>query len=325
MKAMLIKEGRLVAGQVPYPVPAADEVVIQVKAAGINRADLLQKAGLYPPPAGAPEWPGLEVAGLVVALGDAVARAGRWQIGDKVCALLAGGGYAEAVAVHQSLLLPVPQGFSFIQAAALPEAFATAYLNLFIEGQAQPGESLLMHAGSSGLASILIPWAKSYGLRVITSLRKKEKAALVEQLGVDHIIYGSSDQTAAALKEQAELGFPVDLVIDCLGGAGMGESLPYLARGARWIMIATLAGDITKLDLRTLYVRGIRLIGSTLRNRPLATKAKIMAGLEQEAWPLLAKGEIVPLIHAVLPLDQAEKAQAILTDSDHVGKVILEV
>ncbi len=325
MQAIIIEDGRLLPAEVSYPVPAADEVIIRIRAAGINRADLLQKAGLYPPPAGAPLWPGLEVAGTVEKMGEEAAQTSKWRLGDTVCALLAGGGYAEAVAVHHSLLLPVPAGMTFVQAAALPEAFATAYLNLFIEGQARPGETLLMHAGSSGLASILIPLAKNSGLRVITSLRKKEKARLIEHLGADHIIFGSSDQTAAALKEQAEQGYPVDLVIDCLGGEKMGESLPYLARGARWIMIATLAGDVTRLDLKTLYVKGIRLIGSTLRNRPLEVKARIMDGLARDAWPLLADGTIVPTIHAVLPLVEAEKAQAILEESDHVGKVILEV
>jgi len=326
MKAILIgTQKQLTWTDVPDPVMQDDEVLIEIHAAALNRADLMQRAGQYPPPPGCPEWMGLEVSGIIRAVGPIAAQKSTWKTGDAVCALLGGGGYAEAVAVRYDMLMPIPDGISLIEAAALPEAFATAYLNLFIEGQAKPGETLLMHAGASGLASVVIPMAKSFGLRVITSVLSAEKARSIAHLHADVIIDSSCQQTADVLREQSELGFRVDLAIDCLGSASMGECLPHLARGARWIMIATLAGDLTEINLRTIYTRGIRLIGSTLRSRPPEVKAQILAGLVEKVWPKVATGDVRPTIYRTLPIQQAEEAHAILERGENVGKVILTV
>ncbi|NLO35018.1 MAG: NAD(P)H-quinone oxidoreductase [Clostridiaceae bacterium] len=326
MKAILIgTDKQLIWTDVPDPVMQDDEVLIDIHAAALNRADLMQRAGQYPPPPGCPEWMGLEVSGIVRQVGPVAARNSAWKPGDEVCALLGGGGYAEAVSVRYDMLMPIPDGISLVEAAALPEAFATAYLNLFIEGQAQPGETLLMHAGASGLASVVIPMARSFGLRVITSVLTAEKARSIAHLHADVIIDSSCQRTADVLREQSELGFPVSLAIDCLGSESMGECLPYLARGARWIMIATLAGDLTEINLRTIYTRGIRLIGSTLRSRPPEVKAKILAGLVAKVWPRVTSGDVRPTVYRVLPIQQAEEAHAILERGEHVGKVILTV
>ena len=326
MKAILIgTDKQLIWTDVPDPVMQDDEVLIDIHAAALNRADLMQRAGQYPPPPGCPEWMGLEVSGIVRQVGPVAARNSAWKPGDEVCALLGGGGYAEAVSVRYDMLMPIPDGISLVEAAALPEAFATANQNHFIERQAQPGETLLTHAGASGLASVGIPMARSFGLRVITSVLTAEKARSIAHLHADVIIDSSCQRTADVLREQSELGFPVSLAIDCLGSESMGECLPYLARGARWIMIATLAGDLTEITLRAIYTRGIRLIGSTLRSRPPEVKAKSLAGRVAKVWPRVTSGDVRPTVYRVLPIQQAEEAHAILERGEHVGKVILTV
>jgi NADPH2:quinone reductase len=326
MKAILIDTNKdLIWRDVADPSLKDDEVLVKIHAAALNRADLMQRQGDYPPPPGCPEWMGLEIAGTIVQVGPEAARASTWARGDQVCALLGGGGYAEYVAVRYDMLMPIPAGLTLIEAAALPEAFATAYLNLFIEGGAKAGETLLMHAGASGLASVVIPMAKSFGLRVITSVLSDDKARSISHLGADVIINSSKQNVAAVLKEQADLGYPVDLAIDCLGGDGMGECLPHMARGGRWIMIATLAGDVTNINLKTVFMRGIRLIGSTLRSRTPEFKAQLLAELVRTVWPKIASGEVRPTIYRVLPITQAEEAHAILERGEHVGKVVLTV
>lgn len=326
MKAILIhSDNSLRWDTVPDPVIREDECLVRIEAAALNRADLLQRAGDYPPPPGCPEWMGLEVAGTIEQIGPEAAKQSKWQVGDKVCALLGGGGYAEYVSVRYDMLMPVPENCSVIEAAAMPEAFATAYLNLFIEGGAKAGDTLLMLGGNSGLASVIIPMAKSFGLRVLTTVRSSQKAKAIEHLGADRIIDTSAESIADVLKQEMEAGSPVDIAIDCVGGEEMGKCLHYLSRGARWIMIASLGGNLTQIDLKNIYVRNVRIIGSTLRSRDPRVKAQILAKLVEHVWPKVASGEVRPTIHAVLPIEQAEAAQDILYKGQNVGKVVLTV
>ncbi len=325
MKAILVANDEaktLSWSDVPNPVIKEDEVLVKVAYAALNRADLMQRAGDYPPPPGCPDWMGLEISGEIVEMGP---KAKGWKLGDKVCALLGGGGYAEYVAVKDDMCMPVPENCSMIEAAAMPEAFATAYLNLFIEGKIQEGNTLLMHAGASGLASVIIPMAKAFGIRVITSVLSDEIAKSIAPLGADVIINSSREKTADVLKEQLAQGHGVDVAIDCLGGAHMGECLPYLTHGARWIMIAALAGVKTEIDLKNIYVRNVRIIGSTLRSRTPAVKAQILAQLVRDVWPKVTAGLVKPTIYKVLPITEAAEAHDILQRGENVGKVVLEV
>ena len=316
---------RLAWDAVPDPVLKADEVLIRVHCAALNRADLMQRAGDYPPPPGAPDIMGLEVSGQIEALGEEAADRYPWHVGDRVCALLGGGGYAEYAAVKWSHCMPVPAGLSMEEAAALPEAYATAYLNLIYEGNARPGETLLFTAGGSGLGSAAIPLAKALGLRVITTVTSAKKAQAIADLGADRIVVTSAESLPDALAEEFRAGRGVDVAIDCVGGEAVGQCLPFVNRGARWIMIAALAGNLTQVDLKNLYVKGIRLIGSTLRSRPDAFKSQLLAGLVQTVWPLIEQGQLRPRLYRTLPIQQAEEAQAILQRSENVGKVVLRV
>lgn len=326
MHAITIENDKsLTWSTIPDPVLQADEVLIRVQCAALNRADLMQRAGDYPPPPGAPDTMGLEVSGQIVALGEHAAAQSSLHIGDKVCALLGGGGYAEYAAVKWNHCMPVPAGLSMEEAAALPEAFATAYLNLVHEGNARPGETLLFTAGGSGLGSIAIPLAKALGLRVITTVSSTKKAQSIADLGADRIIVTAEESLPAVLKEEFETGHGVDLAIDCVGGEIMGQCLPYVNRGARWIMIAALAGNLTQVDLKNVYVKGLRIIGSTLRSRPDAFKGQLLANLVQTVWPLIEQGQIRPRIYQTLPITEAEAAHAILQRNENIGKVVLRI
>lgn len=326
MKAILVQNDQsLTWSDVPDPVIKADEVLVEIHAAALNRADLMQRAGDYPPPPGCPEWMGLEIAGVITEMGEEAKEKSDWKIGDKVCALLGGGGYAEAVAVRYDMLMPVPEGCSMVEAAALPEAFATAYLNLFIEGGLKEGNTLLMHAGASGLASVIIPMAKAFGARVITSVLDDEKEKAIAHLKADRIINFAREKTADVLKEELEAGRSVDVTIDCLGGAPMGDCLPYLTHGARWIMIAALAGTKTEIDLKNIYVRNVRIIGSTLRSRTPDMKAYILSELVKNVWPKIEAGQIKPTIYKTFPITEAEEAQAVMARGESVGKIVLTV
>ncbi len=322
MKAVVINPDKsLRYDDVPDPVCAKDEVLIKVAYAALNRADLMQREGVYPPPPGAPDWPGLEVSGEVAACG---AEATRFRPGDKVCALLGGGGYAQYVAVSEKHCLPVPKGLPMEQAAAVPEAFATAYLNLFIEGHALPGETLLMQAGKSGLASVVIPMAKAFGLRVITTVRGADAVRAISHLGADIIVDTRAEDLTEVLETQLKQGSGVDIAVDCLGGENMGRCLRFLNHGARWIMIAALAGETTQIDLKNIYMRNIRIIGSTLRSRSHAQKAEIMAALEQNVWDKVASGQIRPTVYRIFPMRDAEQAQAVMQRGENVGKIVLK-
>ena len=323
MKAMLVKENEaLVWSEVPDPVIGQDEVLVKVHAAGVNRADLLQRQGKYPSPPGCPEWMGLEIAGEVAACGSAVSK---WQVGDPVCALLGGGGYAQYVAVKEDMCMPIPKGLSFVEAASLPEAYATSYLNLVFEGHLQAGQTVFVPAGASGLASAAIPMAKALGARVITSVRKAAQVEAVLALGADRVICTETESVEAVLAEEEANGTAVNVSMDCLCGETLGKSLPYMARYGYWIVISTLAGTETNIQLRPLLTKGLHLVGSTLRSRTPAFKAQLLQTLTETLWPLLEKGQLKPVIHAVLPMEQAEQAHAILAKGGHIGKVVLEV
>lgn len=326
MKAILINDDKSLSwSDVPDPIIKTEEVLVEIHAAALNRADLMQRDGDYPPPEGAPEWMGLEIAGIITEMGEEAKEKSEFKVGDKVCALLGGGGYAEYVSVKYDMLMPIPDNCTMTEAAAIPEAFATAYLNLFIEGKAKKGDTLLMNAGASGLASVVIPMAKAFGLRVITTVLSDKAADSIKHLNADVVVNTTKEDIAEVLKKQLEEGHPVDVAIDCLGGDFMGKCLHYLSHGARWIMIAALAGTKTEIDLKNIYVRNVRIIGSTLRSRTPEVKAKILAMLVENVWDKVAAGEVKPTIYKVLPITEAEEAHAILQRGENVGKVVLEV
>ncbi len=326
MKAILVNDDRSLSWSiVPDPVLKSDEVMVKIEYAALNRADLMQREGDYPPPPGCPEWMGLEISGTITEIAEEAKANSNWKIGDKVCALLGGGGYAEYVAVRYDMLMPVPENCSMAEAAAIPEAFATAYLNLFMEGKIEKGNTLLMNAGASGLASVVIPMAKAFGIRVITTVLSDEIAASITHLNADRVVVTTKEDISEVLKEELANGNSVDVAIDCLGGEIMGKCIHYLTHGARWIMIAALAGTKTEIDLKNIYVRNVRIIGSTLRSRTPAVKAQILAELVKNVWSKVSSGEVKPTIHAVLPITEAEAAHDILYKGQNVGKVVLKV
>ncbi len=327
MKAVLIdkNDNSLSWSDVPDPVLGYDDCLIAIHAAALNRADLMQRAGDYPPPPGCPEWMGLEIAGVIVDMAEGARKKSSFRIGDKVCALLGGGGYAEYANVKYDMLMPIPSGCSFEEAAAIPEAFATAYLNLFHEGNLKAGETLLMHAGASGLASVVIPMAKAFGARVITTVITDEAEKSITHLGADRIVNTKKTDIIRVLEEERDAGHPVDVALDCLGGSIQGKCLQYMRYGGRWIMIATLAGDITEVDLKKLYILNVRLIGSTLRSKTPEFKAALLAELVEKVWPKIEEGKVKPTIYRTLAVTQAEEAHAILRRGENIGKVVLKV
>lgn len=326
MKAILVGEERhLFWSDVPDPVLGDEDVLVKIEAAALNRADLMQREGDYPPPPGCPDWMGLEIAGTIVEIAPGAAAKSDWKIGDKVCALLGGGGYAQYANVKYDMLMPVPKNCTMVEAAAMPEAFATAYLNLFIEGKIEAGNTLLMNAGASGLASVVIPMAKAFGVRVITTVRTDEMAKAIRHLNADLVVSTESQNIEDVLRAECEAGRPVDVAIDCLGGEIMGKCLHYLRHGARWIMIAALAGQMTQIDLKNIYVRNVRVIGSTLRSRTPAVKAQILSELVRNVWPKVESGAVKPTVYKVLPITEAEAAHDILYRGENVGKVVLTV
>lgn len=324
MKAILVNDDKTLRwDDVPNPVLGNDDCLVKIEAAALNRADLMQREGDYPPPPGCPEWMGLEIAGTIVEIADGAKNKSDWKIGDKVCALLGGGGYAEYANIKYDMLMPIPKNCSMVEAAAIPEAFATAYLNLFIEGNIKEGDTLLMNAGASGLASVIIPMAKAFGIRVITTVLTEEIANSIKHLNADRVVVTTKENIAEVLKEELDNGHPVDVAIDCLGGEIMGKCIHYLKHGARWIMIAALAGTKTEIDLKNIYVRNVRIVGSTLRSRTPEVKAQILADLVKNVWPKVETGEVKPTIYKVLPIQQAEAAHDILYKGQNVGKVVL--
>lgn len=301
----------------PDPVPAGKEVLIEIHAAAVNRADLLQRDGKYPPPPGWPEWMGLEVAGVVAALGP---DSSRWKIGDKVCALLGGGGYAEKVTVDENLLMLVPAGLDLETAASLPEVFATAWLNLVHEAALQPDETVFIQAGASGLGIAAIQIAKFLGARTITTVGSDEKAAKLAPHGPGLIVNRNTESLGAVFDRE-----PVHVALDCIGGDQLAECFPKMAPGGRWVLVATLGGGFSNVSLRPVLKGGLCLIGSTLRSRSPEKKAHILRELSERIWPEIEAGRIRPFVHAVFPITEADAAHGILQRRENIGKVVLKI
>jgi len=321
----VLSDGHLAWAETEDPQIKANEVLLEIHAAGINRADVLQLAGSYPPPVGWPDRLGLEAAGIIVAVGEEVAKEGVWKVGDTVCALLGSGGYAEYVAVPSELLLPVPKGLTFTQAAGLPEVCGAAYLFLRTEGDLKAGQTLLVTAGASGLASVMIPMARAYGARVITTVLNDELEEKIRPLGADIVVNISRQSLAQVMKTELEAGRGVDIAVDCLGGNTVGECLPFMNFDGRWIMIATLADDFTDVNMRSMYARRTRLIGTNLRSRTNAQKKQLLADMTRDLWPKVESGEVRPTIDSVWPIAQAEKAIEKMKSGKTAGKLILTV
>ncbi len=315
MKAMLIeKDQSLNWTEVPEPDLRAGEILIEVRAAALNRADLLQRQGKYPSPPGWPEWMGLEAAGVVLKAREG----GRWRVGERVCALLGGGGYAERAAVPEGMAMPIPKGLSFEEAASLPEAYATSYLNLRIEAGMKAGDTVFIQAGASGLGMAAIQLAKALGAKVVTTVGSEAKAEAVRALRADVVVIRGVDDLGEALDRN-----PPDIAMDCVGGEGLGKNIEKMTIGGRWILISTLGGERAEIPLRPILKRGLRLIGSTLRSRSDEMKAGILRGLTEELWPKFESGEIKPNIYKILPMEKAEEAHAILAKNENSGKVVL--
>ena len=305
----------------PIIMPGDHDVLIDVKAAGVNRPDVSQRQGKYPPPPGAPQdVPGLEVAGVIIACGHKVTR---WKVGDKVCALVPGGGYASFCLAHESNVLPVPQGFSFTEAAALPETFFTVWTNVFQRGHLTSGETLLVHGGSSGIGTTAIMLAKAFGAKVIITAGTDEKCAACVKLGADHAINYKTQDFVQEVKTITG-GKGADVILDMVGGSYVQRNYEAAAVEGRIVQIAFMQGyKIDKLDMRAISAKRLTHTGSTLRTRTPEQKAIIARELEQKVWPLLDKGAFRPMIDATYPLEQAAKAHAHMEASTHVGKIVL--
>ena len=303
----------------PVPEPGPGEVLIRVAAAGVNRPDVLQRKGLYPPPQGVTDIPGLEVSGEVVRAGDGVADP---AVGARVCALVAGGGYAEYVAAPAVQCLPVPAKLSTEEAGALPETFFTVYYNVFIRSRLQSGETLLIHGGSSGIGTTAIMLAKDFGARVIVTAGTAAKCAACRKLGADVAIdYKQEDFVAATL--EATDGQGADVVLDMVGGDYLARNMAAAAVNGRIAVIATQHGTKAELDLAALMRKRLWLGGSTLRPQSVASKGAIAASLRREVWPLLESGSLRPVIHARFPLREAARAHELMESGTHIGKIVL--
>jgi NADPH2:quinone reductase len=309
-------------GERPDPVAGAGEVLVRVRASGVNRPDVLQRTGNYPVPPGASDIPGLEVSGVIEA-GDADAlREAGLQIGDRVCALVAGGGYAELCVAPIAQCLPVPTGLTDEEAASLPETFFTVWSNVFDRARLQPGESLLVQGGSSGIGVTAIQIAKALGARVIVTAGSDDKCAACVALGADHAInYKTTDFAEAAL--QLTGGKGVDVILDMVAGAYVPREISCLAEDGRLVIIAVQGGTKSEINAGLVLRRRLTITGSTLRPRPVAFKAAIARSLRQHVWPLIESGQIKPVIHSAFPAAEAAKAHVLMESNQHVGKIVL--
>ena len=305
----------------PVPVPGTDEILVRVAAAGVNRPDTLQRQGRYDPPAGASDLPGLELSGTVVAVGGNVTG---WTAGDAVCALVAGGGYAEYCTVPAVQALPVPKALSMVEAAAIPETVFTVWTNVFERGGLKAGETLLVHGGSSGIGTTAIQLAKAFGATVFTTAGSAEKCRACEALGADRAIDYKTEDFVAVIRA-ATGGRGVDVVLDMVGGDYVARDIEIMAPDGRHVSIAFLQGAKVSLNLAPVMMKRLTLTGSTLRARPVAEKGRIAAALREKVWPLLDSGTIKPMIHAAFPLDQAAEAHRLMESSAHIGKIVLAV
>jgi putative PIG3 family NAD(P)H quinone oxidoreductase len=303
--------------EVDDPTPGPDEVVIEVAAAGVNRADLLQRAGAYPPPLGASRYPGLECSGIITEVGRAVTQ---WTTGDRVCALLTGGGYAQRVAVPATQVLPVPDQVELVDAAALPEAACTVWSNVFVAAELQPLDTLLVHGGASGIGTLAIQLAGAHGARVITTARAENHEAL-RALGAEIMVdYRTEDFVSVIRTATGNVG--ADVILDIIGASYLDRNVQALAPGGRLLVIGLQGGARAEINLGTLLAKRGTVFATALRSRPVAQKAAIVAGVREHVWPLLASGLVRPVVHARLPMTEAARAHEIL-DEPHVGKVLL--
>jgi putative PIG3 family NAD(P)H quinone oxidoreductase len=311
----------LVPAERPRPAPAAGELLIKVAAAGVNRPDVFQRRGRYPPPPGASDIPGLEVAGTVDAIGDGVSG---WQVGSAVCALVAGGGYAEYCTAPAPQCLPVPRGLDFVAAAAIPETFFTVWTNVFERGRLAAGESLLVHGGSSGIGTTAIQLARARGARVFATAGSADKCAACERLGAEKCVnYRDGDFVAVIKPLTGNRG--VDVVLDMVGADYFGRNLDVLAVEGRLVEIATLSGVKGEINIQTVMQRRLTITGSTLRARAIAEKGAIAAAVRREVWPLLESGAVRPIVFRTFPLRQAADAHRLMESSAHIGKIVLTV
>lgn len=303
----------------PVPVPGEGEVLIRVAAAGVNRPDVQQRLGQYNPPPGSTDIPGLEIAGTVVAQGPGSTR---FPVGSNVCALVAGGGYAEYCAAPEPQVLPVPGRLSMIEAAAVPETFFTVWTNVFERGRLQPGETFLVHGGTSGIGTTAIQLARNFGARVIATAGDDEKCKACVRLGAERAINYKTEDFVAIAKDMTG-GKGVDLILCMVGGSYVPRNIRTLAVEGRLVQIAWLGGSKVEADFMQLMTKRLTWTGSTLRPRSIAQKAAIARQLEEKVWPLIAAGTIGPVMHATFPLAEAAKAHALMESSAHVGKIVL--
>lgn len=305
----------------PKPVFTTDEVLVKVAAAGINRPDVFQRKGNYPPPAHAPQdIPGLEIAGTIAEVGANVTR---WKVGDKVCALVIGGGYAEYCNVPAGQCLPVPENLSFVEAASLPETYFTVWSNVLDRGHLKPGESLLIHGGSSGIGVTAIQMAKALGSTVYVTAGSDEKCKFCEELGATRSINYKTESFKDII-QQVTNGQGVDVILDMIGGDYTAPNLQCLADEGRLVLINSVGGKDVAIDLSTIMRKRLTITGSMLRSRDVAFKAAIAHNLEQHVWPLLASGKIKPVIYNVFPASEAPEAHRLMESSEHIGKIVLE-
>lgn len=325
MKAIIVDVDQadrpLVWQDVPDPTYGADEVLVHVTATALNRADLMQRAGAYPPPPGAPAYLGLEMAGTISAAG---ANVSDWQIGDRVCALLPGGGYAEQVSVPQQMLMPMPPDWSFEQAAAVPEVFLTAFVNLFMEANFQPGERVLIHGGASGVGTAAIQLIREAGGVVFATAGTDEKVARCRELGAELAVNYKTADFAEAIETHAGQR-SVDIILDMVGANYFERNLKLLNLQGRLVFIATLSGTKTQLNIGALMQRRLRLIGSVLRSRTLDEKIAIKDAFMTQFWSSLKTGSIQPIIDSVYPIAEANAAQQYMAENRNTGKIILKV
>ena len=309
----------LTLADVPDPVAGPGEVLVDVVATAVNRADLLQRMGFYEPPPGASRYPGLECSGRIAALGEGVAG---WSVGDEVCALLSGGGYAEQVAVPAGQLLPVPSGVSLVEAAALPEVVCTVWSNVFMLAALAPGEVFLVHGGTSGIGTMAIQLAVRHGARVLCTVGSQEKAERAQELGAERAIRYRDEDFVEVVREVAG---GADVVLDNMGASYLGRNVKVLRAGGRLVVIGLQGGVKGELDLAALLGKRAAVHATSLRARPAAEKAAIVAAVLAGVWPAVEAGEVRPVIDRVLPLEQVREAHEVLEASSHVGKVVLTV
>lgn len=303
----------------PRPAAAAGEVLIRVQAAGVNRPDVAQRKGIYPLPPGASDIPGLEVAGVIAALGPGVTD---WSVGDRVCALLTGGGYAEYVNAPTPQCLPVPTGLSIVEAAAIPETFFTVWGTVFVRGRLSPGESLLVHGGTSGIGTTAIQVAKALGSTVFATAGSDEKCAACERLGATISVNYRTRDFVEVLREATQRR-GVDVILDMVGGAYLQRDIQLAATDGRIVVISLLGGSAAEIDLRPLLVKRLMLTGSTLRAQSVAAKGAIAQALLERVWPLIENRRVRPVIHQTFALEQAAEAHALMESGKHIGKIVL--